>query len=258
MTRRGAQEAAVSQDDAPGPAPWQRRVVDRSLAKAAQKSVDRASELIFAAATLLESRNGDGFTVQDVADAAGQSLRTLYAHFGSKDDLLLAVLEEANAAYGRLLREAIEVDEDPLVRLTAAVYFASRFQERATRGISVGLSTLRTKMVTDSPEQLATALEPVTGLFLELVEEASAAGVIKTSDAAASAHLVFSLIDALGRSRTLGNEFHLTMPEVRDLVEFVLRGLHADVADDWEAPLRARWDEMPTGYSVASDLRPPD
>ena len=54
-----------------------------------------------AAARLLERTNGDRFTVQDVADEAGQSLRTLYQYFESKDDLLLAVFEEAMRTYAQ-------------------------------------------------------------------------------------------------------------------------------------------------------------
>ena len=40
---------------------------------------------------MLKRSNGESLTVQDVADEAGQSLRTLYQYFASKDDLLLAV-----------------------------------------------------------------------------------------------------------------------------------------------------------------------
>jgi len=245
-------------DGQPHHSPWQRRVVDRSLAKAAQKSVDRASELIFAAATLLESRKGDSFTVQDVADTSGQSLRTLYAHFGSKDDLLLAVLEEANQAHARLLGEAVNRYRDPVQRLTAAIYFTFRFQERATVGIALGLARLSIKLVSEAPEQLAAAAAPVTTLFLNLVEEASSAGAIKTGDPSATTHIVYSIVEAMGRSRMLGNEFQLAMPDIRQLVLFVMTGLHAELADDWEAPLRKHWDKMPTGFSVATDLRPLD
>jgi Bacterial regulatory proteins, tetR family len=76
-------------------ADWHRRVVGRSLRTAVERSVDRGNALITAAATVLERANGEDITVQDVADEAGQSLRTLYQYFESKDDLLLAVFEAA-------------------------------------------------------------------------------------------------------------------------------------------------------------------
>ncbi len=55
--------------------------------------------LIRAAATVLARSNGEDITVQEVADEAGQSLRTLYQYFESKNDLLLAVFEEAMRTY---------------------------------------------------------------------------------------------------------------------------------------------------------------
>ena len=74
-------------------ADWQRRVVGRSLRTAAERSVDRGLSLINAAAAVLERSNGEDITVQEVADEAGQSLRTLYQYFESKDHLLLAAFQ---------------------------------------------------------------------------------------------------------------------------------------------------------------------
>ena len=91
-----ADTAAGADGDA---ADWQARVVRRSLRTATQRSIDRGTSLVRAAARLLERTNGDRFTVQDVADEAGQSLRTLYQYFESKDDLLLAVFEESMRTY---------------------------------------------------------------------------------------------------------------------------------------------------------------
>ena len=88
-------------------ADWHRRVVGRSLRTATQRSIDRGASLVRAAAVLLERSQGEDFTVQDVADEAHQSLRTLYQYFESKDDLLLAVFEEAMRTYARLIRTAI-------------------------------------------------------------------------------------------------------------------------------------------------------
>ena len=77
---------------------WEGRVVGRSLAEATKRSLNRGGALIRAAATLMERTKGDSFTVQEVANEAGLSIRSFYQHFGGKDDLLLAVYEEAMAA----------------------------------------------------------------------------------------------------------------------------------------------------------------
>src|SRR5665647_244081 len=88
-------------------ADWQRRVVGRSLDGARRRSIDRGASLIRAAAKVLERTNGESITVQEVADEAGQSLRTLYQYFESKEDLLLAVYEEAMRTYARLITAAV-------------------------------------------------------------------------------------------------------------------------------------------------------
>lgn len=113
---------------------WRRRVVDRSLQSAAARSVDRSMNLIRAAATVLIRANGDDITVQEVADEAGQSLRTLYQYFSSKDDLLLAVFEEAMITYAAMVRGAIAALDDPLDRLAGALIAASRMPEPPGRG----------------------------------------------------------------------------------------------------------------------------
>jgi hypothetical protein len=73
---------------------WRSRILTRSLERATQRSLDRASAFIQAAKSLLDEEGAAGFTVQQVADLAGQSLRSFYQHFSSKDDLLLALFEE--------------------------------------------------------------------------------------------------------------------------------------------------------------------
>lgn len=235
---------------------WQQRVVDRSLGRATQRSIDRGAELIFAAATLLEKSNGDNFTVQDVADTANQSLRTLYAHFGGKDDLLLAVLEEAMNAFARIITEAVEAFEDPQERLAAAIYFASRLWERAPHGANIGLARLQAKLAETAPEQLAAAQAPVTTVFSELLDHAMERATAPPLHLDAAVYLVLSLVHALGRTHVMGNEYGLVLPAPQELVEFCLRSLGIEPRKGWESRFERRWAEIPTHFSVAEDLKP--
>jgi AcrR family transcriptional regulator len=217
----------------PPAADWHRRVVNRSLRTATKRSIDRGSALIGAAATLLERSNGDGFTVQDVADEAGQSLRTLYQYFESKDDLLLAVFEEAMHTYARMVRRAIADLTDPLDRLAGALVAAVRMPEFSGTGVSGGLARLRLKLAEVKPELVGRSRAPVTSLFQELVEAAAAAGRITTPDPEAATFLLLSLNTATITSTTLGNDVGLRQPEVADLASFCLQGLGADLAPGW-------------------------
>src|SRR5271155_3333619 len=90
------------------PSNWRVRVIDRSFERAAASSGDRrtpdaiarralrsSSRLVVAALELAEEVDSSSFTVQDVLDRADISLQTFYRHFQNKDELLLAVMEEA-------------------------------------------------------------------------------------------------------------------------------------------------------------------
>src|SRR3546814_16673774 len=110
-------------------ADWKRRVVGRWLRTAAERSVDRGLSLINAAVSVIQRSNGADITVQEVADEAGQSLRTLYQYFESKDDLLLAVFEEAMRTYASMIERATKELTDPLDRLARAMLAAVRMPE---------------------------------------------------------------------------------------------------------------------------------
>lgn len=220
-------------DDGLAAADWQRRVVDRSLRSATKRSIDRGSSLISAAATLLERSNGDGFTVQDVANEAGQSLRTLYQYFESKDDLLLAVFEEAMRTYARILRAAIEGLEDPLDRLAGGVIAALRMPDFSETGIDRGLARLRLRLGEVDPDLVARSQEPVTALMRELVQAAADSGQISPSDPEEATYVILALRAASITSRTLGNDFGVELPSIAEITSFCLRGVGAEVDQSW-------------------------
>jgi AcrR family transcriptional regulator len=74
--------------------------------------VRRRQEIIDGARTLLRERNADEFVVADVARVAGVSVATVYNLVGTRDRLLLAVLEEAVSKVD--LAVGSHVDADPV------------------------------------------------------------------------------------------------------------------------------------------------
>jgi TetR/AcrR family transcriptional regulator len=81
---------------------------------------DPAVQLIRAGQALVLEGEGQ-FTVRQLADRAGVALQTFYRHFGSKDELLLAVLEE-NVEDGAAEMEAIAAREaDPVEQLRVVI-----------------------------------------------------------------------------------------------------------------------------------------
>jgi AcrR family transcriptional regulator len=224
-------------------ADWQRRVVGRSLNGARRRSIDRGARLISAAAKVLERTNGESLTVQEVADEAGQSLRTLYQYFASKDDLLLAVYEEAMGTYARIIVAAIDPLEEPVERLAGALIASIRLpalHEKA--GVDRGLSRLRLQLGQADPGLIARSQEPVTEVFGGLVEAAFTAASPDVIGLEKSTYFVLAVRTSFILSVTLGNEFGVPMPEPVDLSVFCLGGLGIHRDRSWHEDVDSRLD----------------
>ena len=221
-------------------ADWQRRVVGRSLRSAAERSVDRGRALIRAAAVVLERSNGEDITVQEVADEAGQSLRTLYQYFESKDDLLLALFEEAMRTYATLIEQAVADLDDPLDRLAAAMVAAVRMPEISDTGLDRGLIRLRLKLSEVQPDLLGRSQARLAAFVQGLIEAAAAAGRIHVDDAEAATFMVLSLNAAFVTTATLGNDAAVPRPDVTALTTFCLRALGAELDDGWYERIEPR------------------
>jgi TetR/AcrR family transcriptional regulator len=103
---------------------WELRSALRAARRAQEASRrtgrDPAEKLIRAGQALVLEGEGQ-FTVKQLADRAGVALQTFYRHFGSKDELLLAVLEE-NVVEGVEEMEAIATREsDPVEQLRVVI-----------------------------------------------------------------------------------------------------------------------------------------
>ncbi len=222
---------------------WHRRVVGRSLHGAQRRSIDRGARLVRAAAKVLERTNGESLTVQDVADESGQSLRTLYQYFASKDDLLLAVFEEAMRTYARIIRAAIATLDDPLERLAGGIIASARMPAlHGNTGVDRGLSRLRLRLGETEADLVARSQEPVTSLFRQLVTEAVAHGSGTTLGVDAATYLLSSMRTSFIISTTLGNDYAVELPDVIDVSCFCLGGLGLDMPRPWHESVDARLD----------------
>jgi AcrR family transcriptional regulator len=163
-------------DEGPTPVSWRDRAIDRSLGSARERALDRSNRFIAAATEALADTGRLDFTVQEVVERAGLSLRSFYKHFASKEELLLALFEELIAAFVANLRAEVQAEDDPLDQLKAYVVgFFSRAQRApASGGRALGLFHLR--MAEGRQEDFARELEPQIALLREIVDGGVAAG----------------------------------------------------------------------------------
>lgn len=237
-TRNGKSTAKPRPDApiAPDGMGWQSRVVGRALERATKRSLERGRGFIDAATTLMEASGSEDFTVQQVADTAGQSLRTLYQHFSSKDDLILAVFEEQAQHHVEYVAGEVERYDDPLDRLTALILAASRSSDGGeTSNRTIALAHYRMKLVVSHPEDLAVVQAPFVSLTRSVIADAQHAGVIQVTNVEHMTYVVTTLKSAFLHSRVLGNELGIEMPSTVELAEFCLMGLGARLPDKFRS-----------------------
>lgn len=232
---------------------WQQRVVGRSLQDARRRSIDRGARLVQAAARVLERNHGESLTVQEVADEAGQSLKTLYQYFASKDDLLLAVHEEAMRTWAKMIRASIAGLEDPVERLAGSLLASGRAGAlHDTAGVDRGLSRLRLQLTQADPALIARSQEPVTAVDRELVAAALAAepGPFGVDGAV---WFVANVRRSFIQSRAVGDDLGVELPDLLDLSAFCLAGIGLERPRSWHESVAARLD--PLGEDRRSILR---
>lgn len=82
-----------------------------------QKRAQREREICQQATTLLQEQGFLGVRMSDVAKVSGYSMGTIYSHFSSKEDLLVACAVEVEEEILNTLRRALEQPLPPLERL---------------------------------------------------------------------------------------------------------------------------------------------
>jgi AcrR family transcriptional regulator len=178
--------------DDPSGGSWRDRAVDRSLGSAREQALDRSNRFITAAMEALAETNRLDFTVQDVVERAGLSLRSFYKHFSSKEELLLALFEELIAAFVANLRAEVEAEDDPLDQLRAYVtgFFSRAQRAPGSGGRALGLFHLR--MAEGRQDDFARELEPQIELLREIVDRGVESGRFRRDIGAATITLLLT------------------------------------------------------------------
>ncbi|HVX34580.1 MAG TPA: TetR family transcriptional regulator [Solirubrobacterales bacterium] len=103
------------------------------LGKRERRKRETRAAIVAAAERLFDARGYDGVTVAEVAAEAGVSVKTLFVHFRSKEDLVFA---DEERLLGRLLQMVAEraPGQTPLRAVTAAI-LAALADESGMRGL---------------------------------------------------------------------------------------------------------------------------
>src|SRR6478735_6688380 len=96
---------------------WRELAVARSLDPARLRAEKRVQRFLNAALELMQRSPDKEFTVQEVVERSGQSLRSFYQYFAGKHELLLALFEESVRSTAEHLRTLVDQETTPAARL---------------------------------------------------------------------------------------------------------------------------------------------
>jgi AcrR family transcriptional regulator len=168
----------ANEDDTGGQQSWKQRVAEQSpmVRASRERTLQRADQIVQAAIRLIEKKGPD-FTAQELTREAGVAIQTFYKYFGSKDEVLLAVIETLISENTAQFVKKAEAIADPVERLHFLVTLA--LQGLGSRGGAPRFITSEHwRLHQLYPEQLAHATRPYTDAILPTIREAAEAGLL--------------------------------------------------------------------------------
>lgn len=162
----------------------------------------RQMQIMVEAAKRLIAQKGSSFTTQELAREAGVALQTFYRHFGGKDQLLLATMEDIHASMAAQYAAAARDLPDPLARLH---YYVAAVLTRLDGADGTEAATHQPQFITAEhwrlhqlfPEEMTLATQPMVDLFARELRAAKEQGLIAASDVERSAELMVMLVRAV-------------------------------------------------------------
>jgi len=212
---------------------WRELAVARSLDPARVRAEKRVQRFLDAALDLMNTTSGKEFTVQEVVERSGQSLRSFYQYFAGKHELLLALFEESVRTTSEHLREAVAKEDDASARLHRFVVDYYELCRPAPKGKSAKTASIRAmgefaqQLLTEHPKEAARAFVPLVTLFDELLDDAAQAGLIRSD-------ISKSRIAGVALQAIMFNTFAATISgtpirsdeaDAEELWDFILRGI---------------------------------
>jgi AcrR family transcriptional regulator len=172
----------MTADEAPAVSRRQLAVA-RALDQTRSRAEFRVKLFLDAARELVNTESGE-FTVQEVVERSGQSLRTFYQYFEGKHDLLLALFEESISATAQHLADVVAQVDGPLERLhafTTEYYAMCRITRRgrSRAGPPPAMVRFAQELLTARPGEATRAFAPLVAMLEELLADAAVGGAIR-------------------------------------------------------------------------------
>jgi AcrR family transcriptional regulator len=181
----------------------------------------RARRLVEAAYELLDEAGLEGLTIRAVLGRTGLARRAFYDNFTGKDDLLLAVFEQAIRRAADHYRQIAETLPSPMARLkmiVTSIASGSSHSDAPGTGLatipapasshrrSAAMSREHLRLAESRPHELQAALAPLRALLVEQLQAGIAAGEMRGDDPDLQAALIYNLVSTTAHTELLAEE----------------------------------------------------
>jgi AcrR family transcriptional regulator len=214
---------------------WAERAADRSplVQKWRTRNVEQMKIMVDAAKRLI-AQKGSGFTTQELAREAGVALQTFYRHFGGKDQLLLATIEDLHAEMAVQYEAAARDLPDPLARLH--YYVVTILAELEGPGLAPKGAQFITgehwRLHQIFPDEMAHATQPTVDLFAREIQAAQEQGLIAPSDVTHSAELMVMILRTVYHQYAFARKNEPVAAIAEHVWEFCLSGIGGQISHE--------------------------
>ena len=207
---------------------WAERSAERTLAPRYSAYVGEIRRLIEAGLVVMRKSGGVDPRVGEIVREAGLSNQAFYRHFKSKDELLLAILDDGTRELEGYLEHRMASAATPLERVRRWVegMVAQATHARAadaTRPFVVH----RARLAERFPDDIARATEVLVAPLRRALDEASEAGALIGCEPALDAAAIHQLAMGWMESKLLERSAP-SAAEAGHIVDFALRGLRRE------------------------------
>lgn len=159
-----------------------------------ENASDGRSLILRAALEAMIAEGAEGFSIDDVAQGANISRRTLYRYFGSRKELIQAVISAENGAFFEDMQRSLkEFEDDFETYLKECVCFSVRYLDRHNGGFHHSYLTKNS-----TSEVFTYILENIAPMWHDLLQEPYRRFVERHDASVASLENIIALISRIG------------------------------------------------------------
>lgn len=195
--------------------------------------------IVAAAYELIDAGGLEELTIRAVLKHTGLARRAFYEQFAGKDDLVLAVFEQAMRFAASMYGDLVATIDDPVERLKSIIISighgaASPDDVLTGEGsrMAAALSREHLRLAEARPDELHHALQPLMTLLSDQLAAGMAAGKVRQGDPARLALFIYNLVATTMHTELITQETISPAAERRDrladeLWEFCRRAIAA-------------------------------